>query len=108
MGIIGRKVMIKGVLESTMKLDIKRHGNNFVNDSLLLLETYEKQFIERSVRLIEQYEKPVVGVYLLPDETSRTVTEVEGCKYKGIKFITPERAVKALAQMYQYSQWLKE
>jgi len=36
------------------------------------------------------------------------VNEIEGRKYKGVIFPTPERAVKALAKMYNYSQWLKD
>jgi acyl-CoA synthetase (NDP forming) len=107
MGIIGRRIMIKSVLESTVALDPKSYEDNFVEGALLFLDEFEKRFVERAVKLMEQYEKPVVGVYLLTDEKSRTVTEVEGCKYKGIKFVTPERAVKALAKMYQYVQWLK-
>ncbi len=107
MGIIGRRIMIKSVLESTVALDPKSYESNFVEGALLFLDEFEKRFVERAVKLMEQYEKPVVGVYLLTDEKSRTVTEIEGCKYKGIKFVTPERSVKALAKMYQYTQWLK-
>jgi acyl-CoA synthetase (NDP forming) len=33
---------------------------------------------------------------------------VDGCKYKGVNLISPERAVKALGKMYKYAQWLKE
>ncbi len=55
-----------------------------------------------------KYGKPVVGVYLLTDETTRTVVDIEGEKYKGIVFASPERAVKSLAKMHQYAQWLKE
>jgi acyl-CoA synthetase (NDP forming) len=107
MGIIGRRIMIKAVLESTVELDKKSYDDKFVEGALLFLDDFEKQFVERTVRLMEKYEKPVAGVYLLTDERSRTVTEVDGCKYKGVNFITPERAVKALAKMYQYTQWLK-
>ena len=71
------------------------------------LEDFEKQSIERTVRLMEKYDKPIIGVYLLNDDKTRTVTDVDGCKYKGVNFITPERAVKALGKMYQYAQWLK-
>lgn len=107
MGIIGRRIMIKAVLESTVALDRKSYDDKFVDGALLFLDDFEKQFIERTVKLMEKYEKPVAGVYLLTDERSRTVTDVEGCKYKGVNFITPERTVKALAKMYQYAQWLK-
>jgi acyl-CoA synthetase (NDP forming) len=106
MGIIGRIIMIKAVLESTIAVD-KNYDRKFVEDSLNYLRDFEQQSIERTVRLMEKYDKPIVGVYLLNDDKTRTVTEVEGCKYKGVNFITPERAVKALGKMYKYAQWLK-
>ncbi len=107
MGIIGRRIMIKAVLESTVELDKKSYDDKFIEGALLFLDDFEKQFVERTVRLMEKYEKPVAGVYLLNDNKTRTITEVDGCKYKGVNFITPERTVKALAKMYQYAQWLK-
>ena len=107
MGIIGRKSMIQSVLESTMAVD-KAYKQKFVDDSLALLKAYEQELIVKTVQIMEKYNKPIIGVYLLTDETSRTVTEIEGHKYKGVIFPTPERAVKALAKMYNYSQWLKD
>jgi hypothetical protein len=56
--------------------------------------------------MMEMYEKPIVGVYLLSDDTSRTIIDVNDCRYKGVAFINPERAVKSLAKMYTYAQWL--
>ena len=106
MGIIGRVILIKSTLESTIAVD-KKYDRKFVEDSLSYLEKFEQQFIEQTARLMEKYDKPIVGVYLLNDDKTRTVTEVEGCKYKGVNFITPERAVKALGKMYKYAQWLK-
>jgi acyl-CoA synthetase (NDP forming) len=106
MGIIGRKVMIKSVLESTIAVN-KAYDQKYVDDSLELLRVYEQELINKTVQIMEKYNKPVIGVYLLTDETSRTVTEIDGRKYKGVIFPTPERAVKALAKMYNYSQWLK-
>jgi acyl-CoA synthetase (NDP forming) len=55
---------------------------------------------------MEKYGKPVLGVSLLSDTESRTVTDIDGSRYKGVSFLTPERAVKALAGMYSYKQWL--
>jgi acyl-CoA synthetase (NDP forming) len=106
MGIIGRIIMIKTVLESTVAVN-KNYDLKFVEDSLNSLINFERQSIERTVRLMEKYDKPIIGVYLLNDDKSRTVTDVDGCKYKGVNFITPERAVKALGKMYKYAQWLK-
>jgi len=106
MGIIGRIIMIKATLESSIVVDKKR-DHKFVEDYLRYLEDFEQQSIERTVRLMEKYDKPIIGVYLLNDDKSRTITDVDGCKYKGVNFITPERAVKALGKMYQYARWLK-
>ncbi len=106
MGIIGRVIMIKSTLESGVAVDNK-YNSKFVEDSVLRLENIEKQTIEQAVRLMEKYKKPIIGVYLLNDDKTRTVTDVNGCKYNGINFITPERAVKALAKMYKYAEWLK-
>jgi len=73
---------------------------------LQYIDSFEKQTMEQTVLLMEKYNKPIVGVYLLSDDKTQTVTDVNGCKYKGVNFITPERAVKSLAKMCQYSQWL--
>jgi acyl-CoA synthetase (NDP forming) len=105
MGIIGRRTMIKAIMESTVAAD-KNYNSKFVEDSMLYIDNFEKQTIERTVGLMEKYNKPIVGVYLLNDDKTQTVTDVNGCKYKGVNFITPERAVRSLAKMYKYSQWL--
>jgi len=107
MGIIGRRIMVKSVLESTIAVD-KTYTQKLVDDNLNLLKTFEDELVHKTVGLMEKYNKPVVGVYLIADETSRIVNEIDGRKYKGVIFPTPERAVKALAKMYNYSQWLKE
>jgi hypothetical protein len=71
------------------------------------LVEFEAAYHEHVVRLMEKFNKPVLGVGLLSDGHSRTVTEVDGSRYKGISFLTPERAVKALAGMCSYKQWLR-
>ena len=106
MGIIGRIIMIKATLESNLVVS-KIYDRKKTEDVLRYLENNEKQSIEQTVRLMEKYNKPIVGVYLLSDDKTRTITEVDGCKYKGVNFISPERAVKALGKMYKYTQWLK-
>jgi acyl-CoA synthetase (NDP forming) len=106
MGIIGRRIMIRSVLESTIAVD-KKYDRKFLEENLKRLDDFETELIERTVRMMEKYHKPVVGVYLLSDEKTRTVTEIDGDKYKGVNYTTPERAVKALAKMYKYYQWLQ-
>ena len=55
---------------------------------------------------MESCNKPILGVLLLEDEKSKTVVEIPGHRYKGVAFLTPERAVKALARMASYREWL--
>jgi acyl-CoA synthetase (NDP forming) len=105
MGIIGRKIMIKAIMESAGAVNPKFDAK-FVQGSMLYVDEFEKRSIEQTVKLMEKYNKPIVGVYLLNDDSTRTVTNVSDCQYKGVNFITPERAVKTLAKMYQYSKWL--
>ena len=107
MGIIGRKIMIQSVLESTIAVN-NSYDQKYIDSSLEILRVYEQELINKTVQIMEKYNKPIIGVYLLADETSRTVNEIDGRKYKGVIFPTPERAVKALAKMYNYSQWLKD
>jgi len=107
MGIIGRRVMIKSVLESTVKVD-KKYAPEMVDENLELLKAYEHDLVDKTVRIMGKYHKPVIGVYFLTDDMTRTVIEIEDQKYKGIVYPSPERAVKALAKMHQYSEWLKE
>jgi acyl-CoA synthetase (NDP forming) len=106
MGIIGRKIMIRAIMESTVAVD-KKYDSKFVEKSLLYIESFEKKTVEQTVKLMGKYNKPIIGVYLLNDDKTQTVTDIDSCKYKGVNFITPERAVKSLGKMYQYSQWLK-
>lgn len=106
MGIIGRKVTIQSVLESTVAVD-KSYDPKMVAENLELLKVYERGLVEKTVRVMGKYHKPVIGVYLLTDETTRTVIEIEGQKYKGIVFPSPERAVKSLSMLFRYSRWQK-
>jgi len=106
MGIIGRKVTIQSVLESTVAVD-KSYDPKMVAENLELLRVYERGLVEKTVRVMGKYHKPVIGVYLLTDETTRTVIEIEGQKYKGIVFPSPERAVKSLSMLFRYSRWQK-
>ena len=107
MGIIGRIKMIRGMLESTVAIN-EIYDNSFLSSSIAYIEDIEKKTIEDMAGLMEKYKKPIIGVYLLSDENTQMVTHVDGCEYRGINFNTPERAVKTLAKMAQYSTWRGE
>jgi len=105
MGILGMRVLHKKMLESAVAVD-KNYSQKYLEDVLLLLEKQENEFLENTVKLMERYEKPVVGVYILYDDTSHTIIDIGNSKYKGVAFIAPEKAVKTLAKMNFYAQWL--
>ena len=68
----------------------------------------EEEYTQYVIELTKKYQKPVIVVSLLTDETSKTLYRQDGCDYKSVFFPTPERAVKSLWGMCQYSQWRKE
>ncbi len=106
MGSLGQIRVKKALLESTVALDSR--FAELADMYLNMQVDFENQVNEQTIRLMEKYQKPVIGVYSQGDENSHTVTEIENCQYKGINFTLPEKAVKALAWMYQYVQWLQK
>ena len=106
LGVVGRAHLVQNMLNA-----VRTSGQNVSKDYYDLgpkmYEQAELEFFTTSARLMEKYNKPVLGVYL--DETKNgTVTEIPGSPYKGIAFLTPERAVKTLARMADYYTWLKK
>jgi acyl-CoA synthetase (NDP forming) len=106
MGVMGRRIMVQWLAESATAVDPSQN-KALIKERLQKVVDYEKFFLESMVRLMEKYGKPILGVYLLTDEKSRTITDVEGSPFKGVVYLTPEQAVKALAKMHAYWQWLE-
>ncbi|HBB15519.1 MAG TPA: CoA-binding protein [Syntrophus sp. (in: bacteria)] len=104
LGILGLRVFMTRMIASIHKVDPVMDRTVMEAIPGMLVE-FEESYLLHAVRLMEQYGKPILGVNLLPDENTRTVADVEGSPYKGVSFLTPERAVKALARMYAYRQW---
>jgi acyl-CoA synthetase (NDP forming) len=104
LGILGLRVFMTRMIASIHAVDPVMDRKILETIPDMLVE-FEKSYLVHTTRLMEKYGKPILGVNLLPDENARTVTDVEGSPYKGVSFLTPERAVKALARMYSYRQW---
>jgi acyl-CoA synthetase (NDP forming) len=104
LGIVGRLVFVKQMVASIYAVDPVM-DRKFLESIPGALVQFERQYTKHTVRLMETYGKPILGVNLLPDENARTITDVEGSPYKGVSFLTPERAVMALARMHAYRQW---
>jgi acyl-CoA synthetase (NDP forming) len=105
LGILGRHIFVNRMIESSLTADQTCNRQSYEKIPCIITD-FESNYNEKAVRLMEKFGKPVLGVSLLSDAESRTVTDIDGSRYKGVSFLTPERAVKALAGMYSYKQWL--
>ncbi len=106
LGIVGTKAYLDQYGKSINKVD-PTYPPEFIEASSSQLKEFERKYLAYTVELMETYHKPIVGVSLLADEDSRTVYRFEDRAYDGVFFLTPERAVKALAGMWQYVRWLE-
>jgi acyl-CoA synthetase (NDP forming) len=104
LGIIGRMASVKQMIRSIHEVD-PIMDRKFLDAIPGALAEFENRFTIHMVHLMEKSGKPILGVNLLPEENARTIMDVEGSPYKGVSFLTPERAVKALARMNTYRQW---
>ncbi|MBU2054944.1 MAG: acetate--CoA ligase family protein [Proteobacteria bacterium] len=104
LGILGMRASLTQMIASIRTVDPAMDQKTLEAIPGVLAE-FEKNFLGHAERLMEKHRKPVLGVNLLPDESARTITEIPGRSYKGVSFLSPERAVKALARMHAYRQW---
>ncbi|MBI5550588.1 MAG: acetate--CoA ligase family protein [Desulfobacterales bacterium] len=105
LGIHGRRILAAKMLKSIARTD-PTYKHEDLDQLKAMSVQIEMEYIRHVIQLTEKYQKPVLGVSLLTDEASKTLYRVEGCKYKGVFFPSPERAVKALAGMCRYRQWV--
>jgi len=106
LGIHGKRIFVENMVNSIAQVDPDYPEEDLEQVKQQLLQ-FEQDYIEHVARLTEKYEKPVLGVSLLSDHKTRTLYRIDQCRYKGVFFPSPERAVKALAGMCQYSRWLE-
>ncbi len=104
LGIMGRK-HLAGLYFDAVKQSDPMYEPAFLDSIKESLVIFEKKYVEKIARLMEVYQKPVIGVSLLTDAMDRTTYLVENCPYKGVFYTTPERAVKTLAKMVEYSEY---
>lgn len=104
LGVVGRLGLLTQMVASIRQADPVM-DRAFLEAVPKLLVEFEEEYLCHTVRLMQRYEKPILGVNLLPDANGRTVMDVAGGPYKAVTFITPERAVKALARMNAYRRW---
>ncbi len=107
LGAVGRGYMVKNMLKGLRKTNPDFIQEEAEAGKKRLMEG-ELVFFAHTIRLMEIYGKPILGVMLIDDETSKFVTDAPGSRYKALSFLTPERAVKALAKMVEYNGWLEK
>jgi acyl-CoA synthetase (NDP forming) len=105
LGIFGRRFLLASLLESTAVADptLSAAKRDQLQDQV---DRSEQQYVEHVVRLMECYGKPAIGVDLATGDTPRTLYELPGAEFKGVFFPSPERAVRALAHMCDYRDFL--
>jgi acyl-CoA synthetase (NDP forming) len=105
LGIMGRSILVGRLADSVLKSD-PTYSAEFIAAIKKELEKFEKKYVEHIVQLMKRYDKPIFGVSLMTDEKAQTVYRVADSPYKGLFYLTPERAVKAFAKMYEYQRFL--
>jgi acyl-CoA synthetase (NDP forming) len=107
LGIHGKRILASKMLDSILNTDPAYSAKEIDGIKKMVIQI-ENDYIRHVVELTERYEKPILGVSLLTDEETRTLYRIDGCKYQGVFFPSPERAVKALSGMCRYQRWLRE
>jgi len=102
LGIIGRLEVVRLLVDSTRKADPDIR-EEFLDRVIGFAQNYETEYVASMVELMERYEKPILGV-TLAQTSEGTVRPVEGRRYSGVFYQTPENAVNALARMVQYQR----
>jgi len=106
LGAVGRSYFVENMLNAAVSSD-PNIPKTLCEEGFQYFRQGEQHFFEHTVRLMNKYGKPILGVFLLEDEQRKTITEIPGNPYKGVAFLTPEQAVRALARMVDYHDWRK-
>ncbi|MFP4445359.1 MAG: CoA-binding protein, partial [Desulfosudaceae bacterium] len=105
LGIRGRRLGARRLVE-TARVD-PDYDEEFFEAVIKAMYDFEEQYLQHVVNMMEKYGKPVLGVNIITDESEdKTLYKVAGSDFKGVFFPTPERAVKAVARMYDYQRFL--
>lgn len=105
LGILGRKNLLGRMVDSVLKSD-PTYSPEFLQQMKDEFVKFEMDYLRFIVELMEKYQKPVFCVGILTSDEDQTLYRVEGSRLKGVVYETPERAIKALAKMYEYQKFV--
>jgi acyl-CoA synthetase (NDP forming) len=106
LGVVGRLHLVCSMLQA-VRASGQAIDPAYAEQGLAMYRQAEQDFFACAAKFMERYRKPILGVFL-DDRKSRTLTDIPGSPYKGVAFLTPERAVRALASMATYYGWRKD
>ncbi len=104
LGIHGKSVLVNNMAASISHADPSITNDQITGFKQMVLAT-EDDYTRFVVRMTRKYSKPVLGVSLLTDGESKILYRFDDLDYKGVFFVSPERAVKSLAAMVRYQDW---
>lgn len=99
LGIHGKSVLVNNMAASISHADPSITNDQITGFKQMVLAT-EDDYTRFVVRMTRKYSKPVLGVSLLTDGESKILYRFDDLDYKGVFFVSPERAVKSLAAWY--------
>ncbi|WP_373499875.1 acetate--CoA ligase family protein [Desulfococcus sp.] len=105
LGLIGRSALLGRIVDS-VKLADPSYDRAFLDTLLQGIIEFEKKYVQYISELMGACSKPVFGVSFAFDQEERTVYPVAGQIYKSVVYPTPEKAVKSLAKMVRYREFL--
>ncbi|MBI5018278.1 MAG: acetate--CoA ligase family protein [Deltaproteobacteria bacterium] len=106
LGIQGRTGWLDTLLAATAAVDAAFRAEGSAAERLAAAEILEARYVAHTARLMDRYGKPILGVGMASGPPQPTLRDVEGSAHKGVFFDSPERAVKALARLCDYRQFL--
>ena len=102
LGIDGKRIFGDKMLDSVAMSDPKFDKKEMFSMKKVLVE-FDQDFKDRVNELVNLYQKPIIGVSLMSDGASKMLHGTGKDRYKTVLFPSPERAVRALAYMCEYS-----
>lgn len=106
LGVVGRHDLVRLLIRSAREVD-RAASPVFLDQLETLSHDYEENYIARIVGLMETYEKPVIGVSMGRTDQG-TVRPVNGKRYSGVFYESPEDAVNVLARMVAYQRFIDQ
>ncbi|MFP4393399.1 MAG: acetate--CoA ligase family protein [Desulfohalobiaceae bacterium] len=107
LGIMGRKHFLGRYIQAIRQAD-PEYDPELLKKAEELFSQFEEDYVQSIARLMTRYNKPVFGVKLESEEQGdKTVFKAQGQPFQPVFYQSPEKAVRACAQMYKYYDFLK-